>query len=120
MAVSPASVKGDAISLGITPLRGAFDETLRLVMKLVMKRRLRRSATVQSRGRSLGLPTPNTAGPRPGRRGEPPAGARAGQDRSCLVPRVVARRPRKPKLSLSRDAEDARYEYLPVRVPLSC
>ena len=28
MAVSPASVKGDAISLGITPLRGAFDETL--------------------------------------------------------------------------------------------
>ena len=37
MAVSPASVKGDAISLGITPLRGAFDETLRLVMKLVMK-----------------------------------------------------------------------------------
>jgi|LauGreDrversion4_1035100.scaffolds.fasta_scaffold29404_2 hypothetical protein len=98
MAVSPASVKGDAISLGITPLRGAFDETLRLVMKLVMKRRLRRSATVQSRGRSLGLPTPNTstntAGPRPGRRGEPLAGARAGQDRSCLVPRVVARRPR--------------------------
>jgi hypothetical protein len=66
MAVSPASVKGDAISSGITPLRGAFDETLRLVMKLVMKRStgdrraeprpFARTTDPQHRGTAAGTP----------------------------------------------------------------